>query len=333
MRVSNVHTVDTHFHWYPRDSFEALAESPTFPRTERVGDGYRFLFNGGNNVIPLPAVWFDLDAGFAASEAATGSETAVVSTTGVLSGLLDQMPLGEAVGYAHEMNEALAKVQRERAGRFFGTASVPLQDTAEALAVLEHAIGRLDLRGVNLPPLTGTEPIDVARLEPFYARVEELGVPLIVHPTDLAFAEVLAGYGDALQRTIGRPFDSSITILRLVFSGIMHRYPALKVLHTHAGGLLPQQAGRIDKNARIAELPEPPSTYLKRIYVDTVAPHAAGSIRTALEFYGAERVLYGTDYPCWSPTAAGQVIGELGLDEAGQALLFAENAHRIFDLS
>jgi aminocarboxymuconate-semialdehyde decarboxylase len=97
--------------------------------------------------------------------------------------------------------------------------------------------------------------------------------------------------------------------MRLIFSGIMERHPDLKVLHTHGGGILPFQAGRLDKNARIKDLPQPPSTYLRRMAVDTVAPQAL-TIRGALEFYGAARVLYGTDFPCWQPSAAVGVIDE-----------------------
>jgi aminocarboxymuconate-semialdehyde decarboxylase len=325
--------IDSHFHWYPRDWFEELADRPGYPRTERAGDGYRFVFNGGGNFIPLPAMWFDLDAGFAVSEAATGPDTAVVSTAGVLSGLVDQMSVTDAVRYAQQMNEALGKVQRERPGRFWGTAMVPLQDTEKAIAVLNHAVENLGLRGVNLAPVTADGPIDQARLEPFYARVERLAVPLIVHPTDLVFGQILAGYGDALQRTIGRPFDTSITILRLVFSGILERHPALKVVQTHAGAYLPAQVGRIDKNARVKTLPKPPSAYLARIVTDTVAPAASQSIRLAMDVLGPDNVMYGTDHPCWSHQGAAQVIGELGLDARDTAMLYSENAHRVFNLS
>src|SRR5215470_11810668 len=145
--------VDTHFHWYPRDYFERMAERVGYPRTERVGDGYRFVFNNGNSFIPLPAMWFDLDEAMAVAEAATGPDTAVVCTAGVLTGLLDQMPVADAVKSANDMNEALATVQREMPGRFYGTASIPLQDTGEALAVLDHAISELGLHGVNLPSM------------------------------------------------------------------------------------------------------------------------------------------------------------------------------------
>lgn len=324
-------TVDTHFHWFPRAHFEYMAGRAEHPRTERDGDGYKYYYNSGRRFLALPAVWFDLDAGLAASAAATGEDTVVVCTTGVLSGLLDQLPTTEAVDAAVAYNEEIAKAQRSSRNRFFGTAAVPLQDTKQALAVLDHAITELDLRAVNLPPVTAGDAIDIARLDPFYARVAELGVPLIVHPTDLVFGEQLAEYGDALQRTIGRLFDSSVTVLRLIFSGIMERYPQLTIMQTHGGGLLPYQAGRIDKNAR-QPLPHQPSHYLARTFVDTVTPQAL-TVRTALEFYGPDHVLYGTDYPCWSPQAAVETIEEARLNADERAKVFSSNAAAVIRLT
>jgi aminocarboxymuconate-semialdehyde decarboxylase len=323
--------VDSHFHWYPRSHFEKLAARDGYPRAVRDGDGYRYYFNNGRSYVPLPAVWFDLDAGLAASDA-IGHDVTLVATTGVLAGALDQLPLATALELAADYNERLAEAQRARPGRFYGTAAIPLADTAEAVALAEHAVTELGLRAVNLPPATsGGEPIDAPRLEPFYGRVAELGVPLIVHPTDLVFDEILAGYDTGLQRSLGRLMDSSVTVLRLIYSGIMERHPTLKVVHTHAGGLLPYQAGRIDKNARIKGLPELPSTYLKRTFVDIVAPQEL-TIRAALEFYGAGHVLYGTDYPCWSPKAAMAVLGGAGLGEPDTARVLRENAEEVLGI-
>lgn len=324
--------VDTHFHWFPRAHFEKLAVRAEFPRAERDGDGYKYYYNSGASQGRLWPAWFDLEAGLAASDAAVGDEVTVLATAGVLSGLIDSAPLADAVDLATDYNEELAKMQRTRPGRFYGSAVVPLADTREALAITDHAINGLGLRAVNLPPVTtDAESIDSPRLEPFYSLVEELGVPLLVHPTDFVFADVLEGYDFGLQRSLGRLVDSSVTVLRLIFSGIMERHPALTVFHTHAGGVLPYQAGRLDKNARIKGLPELPSTYLKRTFTDIVAPQAL-TIRTAVEFYGIGHVMYGTDYPCWSPAAAMAVLGEAGLTEADTARLLHGNAEDVLGL-
>ncbi|HEX3790050.1 MAG TPA: amidohydrolase family protein [Pseudonocardiaceae bacterium] len=324
--------VDTHFHWFPPSHVEKMARRAENPRCVPHGDGYRYYYNEGRSFLPLPGIWFDLAAGLAASSEATGPDTAVVCTTGVLSGLLDQLPGTEGIDEAFAYNEEIGKAQREYQGTFFGTAMIPLQDTDSALAVLEHAVGELDLRAVNLAPMTGAETVDLPRLEPFYARVAELGVPLVIHPTDLAFGQVLDGYDQAIQRTVGRLLDSSVTVLRLIFSGVLERNPELRVVQTHGGGLLPYQAGRIDKNARIKSLPKLPSDYLRGVYTDIVAPQAL-TLRVAAEFFGLDHVLYGTDYPCWNQAAALSTLHEAFPEESDRTQVLATNAPAIFNLS
>jgi len=325
-----VRVIDSHFHWYPRSHFEKVAARLEQPRAEPLGEGYRYWYNDGREHIDLPGIWFDLDAGLAAMDH-TGRDTSVICTAGVLSGFVDQLPHGEAVDAGVAFNEEMAAAQKHHPGRFYGTATVPLNDEKTAIAVLEDAVGRLGLCGVNLPAVSAGELIDVSRLEVFYDRVEELGVPLIVHPTDLLYGEMLTGYERAVQLTVGRLLDSSLTVLRLIFSGVLERHPNLKVVHTHAGGLLPYQAGRIDKNANQKALPLAPSAYLKRLFVDTVAPQAL-TIRTAVEFYDESHVLYGTDYPCWDPDAALQVVAEASLGERTESLVLNENVERLFAL-
>src|SRR5947209_3550306 len=127
------------------------------------------------------------------------------------------------------------------------------------------------------------------RLERLYARVEELGVPLFLHPTDAAFVGILDGYNGALYNSLGRVIDVSVAAYRLVLSGIMERHPRLKVFMSHTGGALPYQSGRMDKNSKGAGLPRDPSTYIRRMYTDTVSPHAAG-VKFAVEYYGADPV-------------------------------------------
>ena len=226
----------------------------------------------------------------------------------------------------------MAGAQRKHAGRLWATAALPLRDTTIALDVLEHAIGKLGLVGVNLPGSIGTdENIDAPRLEPLYARLEQLGVPIFLHPTDAMFTDILDGYNGALYKSLGRVIDVSVSAYRLVLSGLMERYPNLKVVVSHTGGALPYQSGRMDKNSRGANLPHPPSTYLRRMYTDTVSPHDMG-VRFALEYYGVDHVMYGSDYPCWSPAAALQLLQGAGLSDAQCDQVLNTNARRILGL-
>ncbi len=324
--------IDCHFHWFPRPYLERLCERAGYPRVEREGTGYVYLYDEGRGRISLPEVWVDLERGLEVSAEGSAEGTAVVCTAGVLSGLLDQLPASEAADIAREHNEIMAATEHRYPGVFYGTATVPLQDETVAVEVLDDAVKELGLHAVNLPSITGGELVDSRRLDPYYARVAELGVPLIVHPTDLVYGSQMGEeFGGALQLTIGRLLDASMSVLRLIFSGCLARHPDLLILQTHAGGLLPYQAGRIDKNGGGAELPEPPSTYLRRCFVDTVAPQPL-TIATAATFYGADRVLFGTDYPCWSPTAALEAVEAAGFDEAARELVTSANARQLLRL-
>jgi len=210
---------------------------------------------------------------------------------------------------------------------------VPLQDTQNASDVVDHAINKLGLMGVNLPGSVGPDPrIDHPRLEPFYDHVEKLGVPLFLHPTDAVFQDMLVGeYNGALHLSLGRVIEVSVAAMRLVFSGIMERHPNLKVVMSHSGGALPYQSGRMDKNGKAAKLPQPPSTYIKRMYTDTVQPHTIG-MKFAIEYFGADHVMYGTDYPCWDPKAALEYFAGIGLNAADTQKLMYDNARRILNL-
>lgn len=125
--------------------------------------------------------------------------------------------------------------------------------------------------------------------------------------------------------------EVSIASYRLVLSGIMERHPNLKVYVSHTGGALPYQAGRMDKNSKAAKLPKDPSVYLRRMFTDTVQPHALG-LKFAIDFYGIDHVMYGDDYPCWNAPSALKIFNEIGLSKQDQQKILGENARRILNL-
>jgi aminocarboxymuconate-semialdehyde decarboxylase len=123
----------------------------------------------------------------------------------------------------------------------------------------------------------------------------------------------------------------SVAAMRLILSGMMERHPKLKIVMSHTGGSLPYQAGRMDKNSKAAKLPRPVQDYMKRMYTDTVSPHAAG-MRFAIDYYGIDHVMYGTDYPCWDPAACLALLQDVELSQADKQKLFYDNARRILNL-
>jgi len=328
-----MHIIDSHFHWWPRSIFEKLCKAKGYPRAAvNTKGGYDYARRQDSaEHLNSWAELFDLDDQFAHMDG-LGHQVDVVCSIGPFSVAFSDMPLDQGRDYALMWNEEMAGAQRKYPGRVWASAAVPLQDTRVALDVLDHAITKLGLMGVNLPGSIGPDPrIDHERLEPFYARVAELGVPLFLHPTDALFQDQLEGYGGALHLSLGRVIEVSVAASRLVLSGLMERHPKLKVVLSHTGGALPYQSGRMDKNTKAAKLPQPASSYLKRMYTDTVSPHSAG-MKFAIEYYGIDNVMYGTDYPCWDPATCLRLIDEIKLSDADKQKLFYDNARRILGL-
>jgi len=325
--------IDSHFHWWPRSIFEQLCKRKDYPRAERNGRGgydyYRRVGSGAH--LNSWAEWFDLDKQLEHMDG-LGHQVDVVCSIGPFSVSFSDMPRQEGRDFAMMWNEEMAGAQRKYPGRVWASAAVPLGDARTAIEVLDHAVNRLGLMGANLPGSVGSDArIDADRLEPFYDRVEQLGVPLFLHPTDVVFQDMLDGYGGALHLSLGRVIEVSVAASRLILSGMMERHPSLKVVLSHTGGALPYQAGRMDKNSKAANLPRPASAYMKRMYTDTVSPHAMG-MKFAIEYYGIDHVMYGTDYPCWDPATALALLDQLDLSKEDRQKLFYDNARRILNL-
>lgn len=325
--------IDAHFHWWPRAVFEALCKRTRYPRAARNDKGgFTYWRREGDppRFNPGPE-WLDLEKQIAYMDS-LGHQIDLVCSTGPMGVVFSDLPKEEGRDLALLWNEEMAGATRKYPGRIWAMGALPLVDTAIAIEVMEDSVNRLGMVGMSLPGSVGSDTaIDAPRLEPFYARAAELGTTLFLHPTDGIFEDLMEGYNGALYLTLGRVVDVSTAAMRLILSGMMERHPTLKIFMSHTGGALPFQAGRMDKNSKAAKLKQPPSTYIKRMYTDIVQPHAAG-MKFAIEFYGVDNVMYGTDYPCWDPAEALKLFDEIGLSKADQQKILYDNARRILNL-
>ena len=328
-----MHIIDSHFHWWPRSIFERLCKRTEFPKArvnKRGGYDYMRRSESGQHLNSW-AEWFDLDKQFETMDR-LGHRVDVVCWIGPFAVAFSDMPIEEGRDYAIMWNEEMAGAQKKYPGRLWASAAVPLQDTRVAIEVVDDAVNRLGLMGVNLPGSVGADPrIDAERLEPFYAHCEKLRLSVFLHPTDVIFQDALDGYDGALHLSLGRVVEVSVAAMRLILSGLMERHPKLKLYLSHTGGALPYQAGRMDKNSKAAKLPRPVTDYMKRMVTDTVSPHSAG-MKFAIDYFGIDNVMYGTDYPCWDPAACLKLLDEIELSDADKQKLFYDNARRILGL-
>jgi predicted TIM-barrel fold metal-dependent hydrolase len=239
-----------------------------------------------------------------------------------------------AIEGARLCNDELAELCARWPDRFIGLASLPLQDVPAALTELDRAVDELGLRGVMLPSHINGTAVDAPALEPFYARVEALGVPLVLHPTVPRWGEVIKDY--AMIPMLGFMVDTSIAMLRLILGGVLERHPALRVVHPHAGGVLPYVMGRVEdqteaKGRGREHITRPPSTYYRQVYLDLVSPSAL-AMRYAYDFAGADRLLFGSDHPWIDITTFVELVEGLEIPAADKAKLFGLNACELFKL-
>jgi aminocarboxymuconate-semialdehyde decarboxylase len=182
--------------------------------------------------------------------------------------------------------------------RFTGLGAVALQHPDLAVEQLTHGIRGLGLKGVEVSTrVLGRELAD-SSLEPFWARAEELGAVVFIHPLGCTLGERLAPY--YLGNVIGNPTETTVALSHLIFSGLLDRHPALKICAAHGGGYLPYYIARSDHAYEVRPesrtVKDPPSAYLRRIWFDSLLYGPVG-LRHLVEQVGSSQVVLGTDYP------------------------------------
>lgn len=239
---------------------------------------------------------------------------------------------------AREVNEGIAKLVADTPERFVGLGSVPLQDAQLAVRELEYAVNALGLRGVEIcTNVNGRNLTDPELgLEKFFARAEELGVLLFLHPSGTTQADRLTHH--YFNNVIGNPLDSTIAVSHLIFDGTMARHPKLKVLVAHGGGFVAHYWARMDHAWRARPdcrtvIKRPPSKYLEKFFFDTIT-HDPQLLKHLVERFGADHVVLGTDYPydMGDDDPLGLLAQVKRLPKAQRELIAGGNAARLLKL-
>ncbi|MEI9477242.1 MAG: amidohydrolase family protein [Deltaproteobacteria bacterium] len=201
------------------------------------------------------------------------------------------------------LNDQLANLQRQYKGRLMGLAALPLgvsESDKDVFQELHRAIGRLELKGVSIPAQPSGLPMDDKRFYPFYKEVEEMGVTVFVHPsaTPSGF-DAIAKYN--LHRIVGREYELSAVICRIIYGGVIEDFPGLKLVFSHFGGGISALVERIQPRYQPQVKTDPPHDFIhfaKHLYFDT-AGFRGGMLafRLACDVLGPSRMLFGTDYP------------------------------------
>jgi aminocarboxymuconate-semialdehyde decarboxylase len=235
------------------------------------------------------------------------------------------------------INDDLAKVAADHPDRFIPLGAIPMQDPGEALVELRRCATDLGFRGIEMATHIEGAEITGDEYDAIWEEIEGRGTVVFLHPT--GFTEPRRLVDHYFVNTIGHPLEETICAGRLIFDGVMERYPGLKFVFAHGGGYLPMYAGRFDHAYKAREdvragLPRLPSEYLSSFHFDTMVfePDQIGFL---VDKYGADHVLLGTDYPydMGETDPLGLIDRVSGLSEEDRNLIVGGNAARLMGLA
>lgn len=209
------------------------------------------------------------------------------------------VPIDISVQATKIVNDGVAEYVARKPDRFIGLGSVPMMDSREAAAELERVMQTLGLKGVQVLTNVGGRELSDPQFAPFWAKAEELGALVVIHPNGFTEGKRLTRF--YFNNIIGNPFETALALHYLIFDGVIDRHPELKLLAVHGGGYLGAYSGRMDHawGARAdcrADLSKPPTHYFKNVFVDSIV-FTAHQLAGLVETFGVDHVLIGTDYP------------------------------------
>jgi aminocarboxymuconate-semialdehyde decarboxylase len=237
-------------------------------------------------------------------------------------------------------NERLAELCAAHPDRFLGYCSLALQYPDLAVQQLEYAMKQLGLKGAAIGGSVAGEEFADAKFHPVWAKAEELGAVLFIHPQSTPeLASRFKGQG-WLSNTIGNPLDTTIALSHLIFEGTLDRFPGLKIVAAHGGGYLPSYAPRSDNALRVAPdmdtgvvLKKRPTEYLRDLYFDTLV-FTSEALRHLAAEAGVSQLVIGTDHPIpWQSESIDHILNAEGFSDDDRIAMLGGNAARLLGLS
>ena len=322
--------IDCQSHIFPREYAELLARNESEPRAIPRGSMYLITYGRIQHFLMDPET-YRVD-GILADMDIHGIDMSVLSVN--MPGP-ESLPPNLGIEGARLINDNLAEIVQRHPDRFVGIAALPWQSVPAALAELDRAVERLNLRGAMLYSRVGDTPVDSPDLDPVYSRLAALDRPLVLHPTVPPWGGPMSDH--YMVTMVGVMVEQSFATLRLILGGVLHRHPHLKVVQPHCGGVLPYLWGRIENQTEVmgrgCDLTDRPvREYYNRIYLDTVSP-SIDSIRFAYKFAGADRLIFGSDHPWVDIGLFVKLIEDLDIPAADKEKIWSGNARKLFRIT
>jgi predicted TIM-barrel fold metal-dependent hydrolase len=251
----------------------------------------------------------------------------------------------ESPRLARIANDGLAELVAQHPDRFVGfTASLALNNPDESLKEMERAVTQLDARGIQIFTNVNGKPLDDPQFAALFAEAERRDLPIWMHPArGPGFPDYQSETKSLYEIwwTLGWPYETSVAMARMAFSGMFDRWPDLKIITHHMGGMMPFFEGRVgygwdqlgtrtsdvDYFALLRSLKKRPIDYFRMFYADTALFGALAGTKCGLDFFGVDQVLFASDAP-FEPQPGLYIRETIGVIESLD--LTAEEKERIY---
>ena len=237
-------------------------------------------------------------------------------------------------------NEKLAEFCAAKPDRFVAFATAALQHPDLAVEQLVEGVKKLGLRGLSVGGSVNGEELASARFHPIWAKAEELGVLVFIHPQGTAELEAAGRFkgSGGLENIIGNPLETTIALSHLIFEGTLDRFPGLKICAVHGGGYLPSYMNRSDAvcttfpDRITVKLKKKPTEYVKQMYYDALV-FTPEALRHLAAEVGSGQLMMGTDYPYpWESASVDHILDTPGLSDADRVAMLGGTAAKLLGI-
>ena len=237
-------------------------------------------------------------------------------------------------------NETLSELCAAHPDRFVGFASLSLQHPDLAVQQLEHAVKKLGLRGAAIGGSVHGEEFADAKFHPVWAKAEELGILIFIHPQSTPELNKRFRGNGWLSNIIGNPLDTTIALSHLIFEGTLDKFPGLKICSAHGGGFLGSYAPRSDNSLRVApemdtgvKLKKKPTEYMRQMYFDTLV-FTDEALRHLAAEVGVSQLVIGTDHPIpWQDKSVDHILSCPHFNDAEKRMMLGETAGKLLGIA
>ena len=323
--------IDVHTHYYPEIFFQMIRDTPSDFSFDKDPTGRTIITHRGARFFGVTPPMTDVDKRLEDMDR-VGIDVEVISLSTPNIFFADDSRQPEV---ARILNDAYAELIAKHPTRFKGFASIPMDAPEAALAELHRSIDQLKMNGVvllsNIRGRALTSPI----YRPFFEEANRMNLCIFLHPMIPTNSEPFKEY--VLGPLVGFPFDTTLAVARMCFDGMLRELPNIRWIIGHLGGAIPYLMERLDSGYRdFAEcrvnIDELPSTYLKKLYYDTVT-FSSYNLRMARDLVGTDHMVMGSDYPHMLGSIERSVssIQDLAIPEYEKKKIFADTALSILN--